>query len=84
MQSVMQISLESVWYNTDPDTYMKKDNMVASRSGQCLRPTSVAMCLRAKAIIEFAMLLRAKVKKGCGMLDDLTTVRLQIQMTRCE
>ena len=81
MQSVMQISLESVWYNTDPDTYMKKDNMVASRSGQCSRPTSVAMFLRAvlqKTMIEVAMLLCAKVKKspGCGMLDDLNVVRL--------
>ena len=77
----MQISLEPVWYNTDPPTYMKKDNMVASRRGQCSRPTSVAMFLRAvlqKAIIEVVMLLCAKVKKSpcCGMLDDLTVVRL--------
>ena len=78
MQPVMQISLEPVWYNTDPRTY-EKDNMVASRSGQCLRSTSVAMCLKAvlqKTIIKDAMLLCAKVKSpGCGMLDDLTAVR---------
>ena len=48
MQSVMQISLEPVWYNTDLHTYMKKTTWLPADLDSVYALTVLlAMCLRA-------------------------------------